>query len=47
MAGAACLADHPGSTSPGRLVSHVLVVPAVEFGDPVLLAILMVIDDAP
>ncbi len=32
---------HPGPVDPGRIVAHVLVVAASEFGDPVACFVLM------
>src|SRR5512141_3099524 len=47
MAGAAFRADHPWPVYPRRLVAHMPIVAAFEFGHPVPLAVLTIADDAP
>jgi hypothetical protein len=37
--------DDPRAGSPGRIVAHVLVVAALQFGDPIIVLILMKPDD--
>lgn len=39
--------QHPGTNLPGRIVPHVLGVPALQVGDPVPLVIEMKTHDAP
>jgi len=41
-----CLGHHPRPVLPRRIVAHVLGVPALEIGDPMLFFVLMESDDA-